>query len=403
MRVFYLDPALASDLGHHANSCRCITNELRSRGIETKIFSSHKTDTVLQNELRACPHFRADSYWLNDGDPICRWLNAFEASARLTCEDLAKLVDICADDIVYLNSGQAAQLYGLALWSATMPANELPRIVMEFGMDPGVDVRFGPNGMTFSTRDPRMDPRAILLRFACQKIPPGIGRHIRVGTCEPNSTAVYRPLLGRDVEVFPLPRDATTAVRRRVGKRPITVSVLGHQRREKGYHLMPEIARQLLAKRRDINILVHNGDPELSKAIQQDLRQLAIVDPRLIVDERIAGRTLWPELLDKSDLVLCPYTSSRFAVSYSAVASEAVANGMPLVVPARSSLARLLSDFGDSGELFEKAEPSYIVAATLRALSRFDDLAQIAMRGAKKWNEVHGPRRFVDALLKRQD
>jgi len=166
---------------------------------------------------------------------------------------------------------------------------------------------------------------------------------------------------------------------------------------------MPEIARQLLAKRRDINILVHNGDPELSKAIQQDLRQLAIVDPRLIVDERIAGRTLWPELLDKSDLVLCPYTSSRFAVSYSAVASEAVANGMPLVVPARSSLARLLSDFGDSGELFEKAEPSYIVAATLRALSRFDDLAQIAMRGAKKWNEVHGPRRFVDALLKRQD
>jgi hypothetical protein len=119
----------------------------------------------------------------------------------------------------------------------------------------------------------------------------------------------------------------------------------------------------------------------------------------VLIDERLAGQKTWAELLDASDLILCPYDPGRFAFSYSAVAAEAVANGIPMVVPAGSSLARLVGEFGGAGTVFDKAEPAHLVDATLQALHQFDRLAATALAGAEKWTQVHGPRKFVDAVL----
>ena len=85
-------------------------------------------------------------------------------------------------------------------------------------------------------------------------------------------------LLGRPVGVLPLPQFAQAAVTSRTGHRPITVSVLGHQRPDKGYHLMPEIARLLLAHEPDIRLLVHNGAPDVMPRIQEEMRAHAAVE-----------------------------------------------------------------------------------------------------------------------------
>jgi glycosyltransferase involved in cell wall biosynthesis len=218
-------------------------------------------------------------------------------------------------------------------------------------------------------------------------------------TFEPQSSAAYQVLLGKPVGVVPLPRLPTMALRNRAGRRPITVAVIGHQRPDKGYHLVPEVARQLLQARPDIRVLVHNGDPQGMPEAQQAMRALAAANRRVVIDERLAGQGVWAELLDASDLILCPYDPGRFAFSYSAVAAEAVANGIPMVVPAGSSLARLVAEFGGAGTTFDRAEPAYLVDATLQALQQFDRLAAIAFAGAEKWTKVHGPRKFVDAIL----
>src|SRR4051794_2998321 len=109
MRFFYCDPGLASDLGHHANSCRAIVGECRRRGIETHVLGYLEVDTKLRAELGIQPLFHASPYFVNDGDPICGWLSAFSTSIHATIEDWRRLEpNLRADDILYVNSVQAA-------------------------------------------------------------------------------------------------------------------------------------------------------------------------------------------------------------------------------------------------------------------------------------------------------
>ena len=166
--------------------------------------------------------------------------------------------------------------------------------------------------------------------------------------------------MGKHVGVLPTPHVAMSQRTSRSGKRPITVAVLGNQRPEKGYQFMPEVAQRLLQSNADIRILCHNANPGAMPEAQQALRALAATDPRLTLDERLAGGEVWQGLLDASDLIILHYASPRFAISYSAVAVEAMANGIPVVVPAATSMARLVQEFGGGGTVFDQPEASAI-------------------------------------------
>jgi len=154
----------------------------------------------------------------------------------------------------------------------------------------------------------------------------------------------------------------------------------------------------LLQAHDDISLLPHNPEPDKMIETQNALRDLAARNPRLILDERVAGPTRWSELLDASDLILCPYGVS-YALGRSAVVGDAVANGIPVVVPANTAPARLVNEFSGSGTAFERWEPDSIVEATTKALIHFDEIARRAHAAAHKWPEIHGPARLVDAIL----
>ncbi|MBV9521557.1 MAG: glycosyltransferase [Alphaproteobacteria bacterium] len=398
MRFHYLDPGLKSELGHHANSCRLITGALRDRGIATSIRAFLDIEPKLRDELGAQPHFRHFTYRHFDRDPICGWLTGFHGGAESTRQDLAKLA-IAKDDIVYLNSAQPAQLMAIVQWLAGMPETALPTVIMEFGTEPGLETRIEDGALRLATKDPREDPRAPLFRFAALQIPPALGRRLRLMTFDRASSEVYAMLLGRPVGTLPLPHHAVTSRRSRVGQRPVTIAVLGHQRPDKGYALVPEIARILLRSRTDLRLLIHNGAPEAMPAVQQAVRELAGGEPRIAVDERVAGPQSWAELLERSDLILCPYQPQRFVASYSAVVAEALANAIPSVVPEATSLAKLVAEFGGPGVTFAGFDAAAIAAAALRALDGFDRYAQLALAASERWQRMCGPDRLAAALL----
>ncbi len=399
MQFFYVDPGLRSDLGHHANSCRMITRELRQRGIHAQIFAHNSIDAGLRAELGAAPHFRWWTYGTADFDPIAGWLTSFMRIATETAQDLANLPAMGFEDIVYLNSSQPPQLMALLQWLLTLPAARRPSVITEFGTGPGLDHEVVPDGLRVHLRDPRSDPRAVLYRFAAGLIPALQNNRLHLFTFEAMSSQLYGYLLKTPVAVLPLPHAALAPGKTRVRKRPITVSVLGHQRPEKGFALVPEIVELLLASRSDITLLVHNGDPTNMVATQQKLRELARIHPRLELDERAAGPALWQQLLQRSDLILCPYPVWNFTSAYSAVAAEAVAEGIPLVVPANTTLSALLTQYGGGGTMFAPHEPAAIVRAALQAIDQFDELAEIATRGSVEWHKNMGAKKMVEALL----
>jgi glycosyltransferase involved in cell wall biosynthesis len=399
LQFFYVDPGLRSNLGHHANSCRLITSELRQRGIYPHIFVHNTIEPELSAELGAAPHFRWWTYGTADFDPIAGWMTSFMRIATETAQDLARLPTMGFDDIVYLNSSQPPQLMALLQWLLTFPAERRPNVITEFGTGPGLDYEITPDGLHVHMRDPRTDPRAVLYRFAAGLIPALQGNRLHLFTFEAMSSQLYSFLLKTHVSALPLPHASLTQTESRVGRRPITVSVLGHQRPEKGFALVPEIAALLLASRSDIKLLVHNGDPTNMPDAQQKLRDLARIHSRLELDERTADPVLWQELLQRSDLILCPYPVWNFAAAYSAVAAEAVAAGIPLVVPAKTTLSALVKQYGGGGTLFAPHEPAAIVRAVLQAIDQFDALAEIATRGSVEWHKNMGAKKMVEALL----
>jgi glycosyltransferase involved in cell wall biosynthesis len=398
-RFFYADPGLTDNLGHHANNCRFITREAHSRGMDVKVLAFANIEGVLREELGAIPFFRALTAWLNDGDPICGWLNAFHIVAEITREDLSRIEEIGPDDVMYFSSALPAQLFALAQWMGGLPRDRLPLVVVEFGIDPGVDMQHGPEGLVYSVRDPRADSRAILYRSAAARIPPAVAPRLQMITFDQASSASFCAVLGKHVGVLPTPHVATAPPRSRSGKRPITLAVLGNQRPEKGYQFMPEVARSLLQANADIRILCHNANPGAMRETQEDLHDMAAKDSRLIMDERVAGGEVWQQLLDASDLIILPYASPRFAISYSAIAVEAIANGIPLVVPVGTSMARLVQEFGGAGTTFDRPDAPAVVDAAQRALDRFDLIATMACSGSELWGHVHGPRHLLDAIL----
>ena len=398
MKFVYADPGLHDGVGHHANACRFITHELRRRGVRPVILAYHRIEPALQEELGALPHFRGFSYQLSDGDPICGWLNAFHEVGRRVRKGLLRIA-ISRDDRVYVNSVQPGVVLGVAEWLSDLKEDELPQVVMEFGTEPGVDLDRGRNGFELTTRDPRADARAVLYRFAAGRIPKAAESRLHLMTFEPNASAAYAALLDRPVGVLPFVQRAVTTRRSRIGASPRTVAVIGHQRPDKGYQLMPEIARALLGAHDDIRILVHNGAPGQMAATQQQMRELAATDRRITLDERVADYLLWATLLDAADLIVCPYTPDRYAFSYSAVVCEALANGIPTVVPAHTALSRLLQEFGSPGTTFSGFDAGAVVAATGAALTHFDHLATLARQAADRWAERFGPAPLVDAIL----
>jgi hypothetical protein len=175
--------------------------------------------------------------------------------------------------------------------------------------------------------------------------------------------------------------------------------VLGHQRPDKGYDLVPEIVTRLLQLRPEVKFLAHNGAPLEMASVQEKLRALASAHPQLTINESTAGPALWQELLDASDLILCPYPKWRYESAYSAVAGEAIANAIPLVVPANTTLSTMLAQFGSGGTIFSKYDVATIVDAVTVAIDRFDDLADHAATAATRWQATMGATKTVDALL----
>ncbi len=347
MRLFYCDPGLINDLGHHAQSCRAIVGEARRRGIETLVFAAANVDARLEAELAARPHFRVSPYSRTDGDPYCGWLSGFHTAVNQTVEDFRALnAGLRHDDAVYVNSGQAAQFMALSFWLSQSP---LPaRAAIEFGVDPGIDLKVTPAGPVVETRDPRIDASAVLYRFASRHLGAALLARLGMATFDPASSAAYQGLMECPVATLPVPRGREIPPRAWSSGDPITVAVLGHQRGEKGYRLVPGIFASLARRFPDerLRFLAHNAQPDFMPAEQAAMRRLAASDGRIVLDERVADSIVWAELLARADLILCPYEPRRFASAYSSLASEAIANGIPLVVPAGTTLARIVSECG---------------------------------------------------------
>lgn len=401
MHVYYADAGLRGHSGHHADQCRALTDELKARGVATTVLGYAEIEPAIRSALGAEPFFRSYLYWQYDRNPERDWRGAFDAAAQQTREDLARLHRIGADDVIYLPASTSTQLMGAALWLADLPAGRAPRVVMEFGMDPGVDVEpTEAGGVKLTLRDPRIEASATLCRLTAPQLRKLDRTRLRIGYACANGAAVYAKLLEYPVEVPPIWHEASGRARSRVGKRPIVAGVLGHQRNpDKGYHLVPELVRALLQSHSALRFRVHNSAPDDMPEAHAAMRALAAADHRIELVEHAVDRAGWSALLASIDLILCPYSPRRYQLLPSGIQAEAIANAIPTVVPAGSDLARLSDAFGGTSTSFLRNDVASVLDASRRLLDRYDEYAAVAFAAADRWRRQHGPANVIDRLL----
>ena len=300
----YIDAGLSTNLFHHANSCRLIAGEAKLRNIPTAVLSYFDIDRPLQEELFAIPWFRCNPYAVYDSDPICGWWRSFEFASNATTEDLRRLTGVGRDDLVYANSVQPPQFRGIINWAKELPEEQRPTVIIEFGTDPGVLAVATSQGNEFFPYP--NDPRPVTLRYTAGILTEADQRWLRLATFDIQSSCAFQWVLNFPVHRLPLPQGAMTRCRDRRGTRPITVAVLGHQRPDKGYAMVPELTERLMAARDDIRLLIHNGWPGGMVEQQQALRTLADADRRITLNEDVADPALWSSLLESTDLIICP-------------------------------------------------------------------------------------------------
>jgi glycosyltransferase involved in cell wall biosynthesis len=391
MRLHYCDPSLFETLGHHANACRFIADGARRRGLEVRVYGSRRITPALRDELGAQPHFRLSTYDRISRDPISGWLENFSAGWTSTHHDLSRIPDVGPDDLIYLNSGQSAEFY--ALIRHLRPDG--PRLAIEFGLPSGL-LPDGAGGY----RPDRGASQPALYRWASRQMSAELASRLRMLTFDPGSAAAYAYLLERPVSALPLPHEATTSCRPRAPAASApTIAFLGAQRLDKGGALVPDLVDRLLSTRPAVRLLVHDGETRGPLREVAALATRASGEPRLRVAFGPAGRGEWNSLLDAADLVVLPYEPARYVTAYSAIAAEAIANAIPLVVPARTTLAALLAEHGAPGLVFDEWSVPSIAGAVERAVDEFAVLAERARIAAAAWPRHHGVARLVDALL----
>jgi hypothetical protein len=282
----------------------------------------------------------------------------------------------------------AAQLAAVALWLREFRPAEMPFIVIGFDLPSGGKLT---DYWSYQTPFYRKARKLLRDKYLARML---------LFTFDPAMTGDYTSLLGLPVQTMPSVHTGLhqPRLRKRDQDGFINVAFLGHQRREKGYHLIPDIARCLIDRRSPVKLLLHNSEPDDSP-VSQKLRDLARANKNVTFIEEPGDQAHWQDLLDRSDLVVLPYDPNRYRESGSGVANEAVSDGIPMVVPAGTTMETLAVSYQGCSTSFFNWRPEEVTDAIERAIANFDVLARQAEAGASMWRRSNGVELFVDRLL----
>ena len=291
-------------------------------------------------------------------------------------------------DLVFFPFVLAAQFAAIALWLRRFRPNEAPFVAICFDTTSGNNVNdhhryytpyYRKAGKSFRKE---YLPRTLLFTY------------------DPAITSDYAELTKLPIRTMPAVHTGfgEPRVRKRELDGRITVAFLGHQRVEKGYHLIPEIARRVGSKGLPVRLLVHNSATDDSAA-SRELRALARELAYFTFIEEPSDHLQWQNLIDRSDLIVLPYEPNRYRQSGSGVATEAVGSGVPMVVPSGTTMEALAVQYQGCASAFSNWTAEAVTNAIEQAVANFDVLAKQAEAGALEWRRSNGVGQFVDSLL----
>jgi hypothetical protein len=303
-------------------------------------------------------------------------------------------------DHVFLPTAHGREMCAILRLLAAMPAGSRPTFHLEFRH--ALDMA-GAQGLP-ETEHPYCTVHRAFFDYA-RMFPPGGRVHLYTDTEELSEE--YERFSGLGFGVLPIPFRT-----RFLGASPrqddsLCVAYFGDVREEKGFHWLPELIEALLNE--------EGGSAGVRFLIQASLREPENEPRCKVALDRLKGYSedvvrlvgldgsLSPEiyyrLVSEADLLLCPYRPETYRSRSSGTLAEAIAAGIPTVVPRGTWLSRQVPAGG--GETFFDRES--FIEAVRRVRDDYPTYHARARAGQDAWLGLHSPDRLVRTLLGARD
>ncbi|MDP2287939.1 MAG: hypothetical protein Q8M73_05175 [Actinomycetota bacterium] len=187
--------------------------------------------------------------------------------------------------------------------------------------------------------------------------------------------AAYSELISRPVDVLPVPVDSRAGSRskRAIRERNLPganalISYMGDARREKGFHLLPQIVRQINAAEPSakfwiqVYLNVEGGEPQIVDTV----KELESFPSSLVhLQRRPLSERSFLRQLKRSSLILLPYSATAYRRRSSAILVEAMVAGTPVVAVGGTWMARTIQKFGSGESASSESEFANCAVASL--------------------------------------
>lgn len=380
MRLGIIDPGFDSVAGHHYEWNRALAEECARRGVEVCI-AAHRN---VADQAATLPVERVFSHSIYDEviDPALR-----PGIRRRSLEDFAALRDwLTADDILLVHSTARAHFCALSDWICSLPSLARPRCIILHTV--------GWFGGEWSVGKHEWSED---FRLAAERL--SAAAHVTFGAINPLLCRDWEAHTGQPARLHPIPRPVLPLPSDREAGGP-RFAFLGGGRHEKGFALLPDVLRLLFQSCPDAEAIVHATAVHASEAgTVECLRELEASVPRLHVHRGAATPDEYRRLLGQADVMLQPYDAFWYRARGSGIFAEAMAGGMPVVLPAGTWMAEEWARLDAGGALFHDWEARAVAEAAIEVARSFAEQRARSARAAERWNARHSTTAFVDFVL----
>lgn len=373
MKALIIDPALHSMGGHHYSAVHRLQSELARLGVGAPCLASAYADQGVAQELGGKPTFIRSVYGrtYTTGDEFHQDVETTTGQLSQALGRRGLLPDLivlpCCDQVLASAVGRYLK----------RRAAGRPRVLLW--------ILYGPHHLK-STDDPQSVGLQAEWREAVADLTAGVGdvRRIRA-FCETSSLAeFYHGLLGLEVDVMPGPGlVAHAGEHAAVRKGPPTVSCIGFANRAKGYQLLPDAIRHVLARHSDVRFMIHGVVRGSDESDPETFDLLASMGERVVVRRDVLTPDQYLSWLAQADVLLLPYDREVYRSRGSGVFVDARNMGIPVIATEGCAFAQpaLKGGWGMAiGELTGQG----VGQAVLKALDGLDSLGEQARLAARR-------------------
>ncbi len=357
MKINLIDPGLVGKAGHHQDIDFRIAHELMNLNHDVTIFSNRNyiNDETLNKKINVVPIFSISPYSIFKKDPYTGELDEFISFTQIYSQELQKIP--VADLII------VPTMFSFLLNAFGVNKTKIPIAAC---------IHFGPDFKNINNGKLRW---RIAFRNAKGSLLMNMGGLEKVNYYD------YLPLtFNKKFHVFPIPHEGSQSSEEK--NKIETVGFFGDQRGEKGTGLLEPLIKFLVSK--NIHIILHDS----SSKIRANHPSVTVINYVESLANEIA----------KCDLVILPYDQKEYSHKGSGILYEAIASGVPALVPFNTTLAKHVEETGAGVSFFDNdIESIYEAFETLQ--STYGDIKKNACVASKKWKQVHGIKNFVKSLI----